>query len=79
MNTKGKGTGTIRANRMDELTKDWPLCEHKCPVHGIWMHKAVPSDYCHIPMFHECGPCIEYPNMYGKPLLRTTIRKKEKQ
>lgn len=65
-----RGTGTLRRQRFDAMTADWPECEHKCPIHGVWMHKAVPSDACHFAVFHECAECIEYPNQYGKPLMR---------
>lgn len=58
--TQGKGTGTIRQNKWDELAKKegMPTCEHKCPVHGIWHHKALPKTPCHLPAISPCEDCL---------------------
>ena len=75
---QGKGTGTKRQIRMSLITITWIICEHYCPeCRSIWQHKLPPIPWpgmyqkCHLGIFTLDGPCIEYPNMYGKPLLNT--------
>lgn len=78
---QGKGTGTIRKERMALLTVTWSECEHFCPFPDgcgtLWMHKIQPIPWpgmyaeCHLGAFSLCGGCLEYPNMYGKPLTAT--------
>lgn len=72
--TKPHGTGTIRRKRFEAITRDWPVCEHKCPEHGVWQHRALPTMPCHFPAFQECPECLEYPNGYGRPLMRVEKR-----
>ncbi len=69
---RGKGTGTLRRERLSAITADWPVCEHKCPYHGRWKHAALPNSACHFPLFHLCPECLEVPTGYAKPLMRLT-------
>ncbi len=65
MKKGGRGTGTERSKRFAAMFAGWPTCDHKCPAHGVWTHRAVPGAVCHFPMFVECAACFEYPTPYG--------------
>ena len=67
---RGRGSGTIRKRRLEAMTADWPVCSHKCLLHGVWSHLALPNRACHLPMFHECAYCLEVPTGYGYVLMR---------
>jgi hypothetical protein len=61
MRRLGKGTGSIRARRFHAMTEAWPICEHRCPSHGVWQHKALPDMACHLSAIMDCSLCLEWP------------------
>ena len=63
MTRMGRGTGSVRRRRWDAMFAGWPTCQHKCPKHGVWRHKAVPGGACHFRVFAECEKCLEWPLM----------------
>lgn len=71
----GRGTGTVRRKRWDEMFAAWVRCEHYCPgCRQIWTHKLHPTYACHLAAFAECPDELELPTGYGKSLMRVEKR-----
>ena len=72
---KPRGTGTIRRERWDKMFANYVDCEHLCTAcRSIWQHKLHPDLHCHLPAFSYCPDELEWPNNYGKPLVRVKKR-----
>lgn len=68
MRQRGRGTGTLRRKRWDQLTADWFECQHKCPAHGLWTHRIPPDRCCRMLVYAACAECIEFST--GHTLMR---------
>lgn len=61
MTKQGRGTGTLRARRFAEMTKDWSECQHIDTQGRKWTHKVAPGFTCHFTVFADGPQALEWP------------------
>ncbi len=67
MKRSGRGTGTLRARRLDRVTETWSMCQHRCSCGERWEHRVPPGITCKLGTVLAEGPCcLEWP-LTSKP------------